>query len=159
MQSLYEINRDLLILMESAYEQAETSGGEISDGLEMAITALEIKREEKIGNVARYIKNQLAEADMIKNEEKRLSERRKACENRAERLEAYLSTLMPGEAYKDANTVISWRKSESVMITGEIPDQYCKIEKKPILTEIKAALKSGVELNAVVQEKQNIQIK
>ena len=162
MKSLYEINHELQSIIEVAFVEAEPNEGEIPESLSDQLDALEIERSQKIGDIARYIKNLVSEAAMVKAEEKSLSNRRKSCENKSARLKEYLASMMPGESYKDSNSVISWRKSEQTVISNEllIPDNYCTIIRKVSAADVKKAIKSGASIEgASIVEKQNIQIK
>jgi hypothetical protein len=163
--NLYEINSEYSRIMAEAIELAEQNEGEISEELSKALEGVEMALEEKIENTALYIKNLEAEAEMIKVEEKRLSERRKACENKAERVREWLSFNLDGKPFKTGRCAISWRKSESVevMISPEtLPVEYQNIKTTVAAdkTALKSAIKSGVEIVGVsLVEKQNMQVK
>ena len=68
-----------------------------------------------------------------------------------------------GVKFKDARTVISWRKSTSVFIDCVpelLPDQFKKIKIEPDKTEIKNILKAGGKIDGCkLVEKNNLQIK
>lgn len=143
----------------------DTDTGEILDVeqyLDMA-EALDTKLE----NLALYIKNQQAEADMIKAEADKLAERAKAKANEAKRCKEYLSSFMAnyydGKKFETARVRLSWRSSESVEVNGidALPDEYLRFkDPEPDKAKIKAALKAGVELKGcTLVAKQNLQIK
>ena len=143
----------------------DTDTGEILDVeqyLDMA-EALDTKLE----NLALYIKNQQAEADMIKAEADKLAERAKAKANEAKRCKEYLSSFMAnyydGKKFETARVRLSWRSSESVEVNGidALPDEYLRFkDPEPDKAKIKAALKAGVELKGCAMvAKQNLQIK
>ena len=163
--NLYELNGEYIRVMADVMEWAEQNEGEISAELEKALEDIEISIEEKIENTALYIKNLEAEAEMIKAEEKKLSERRKACENRAERVREWLSFDMGGKSFKSAKCVISWRKSESVEVAVDaetLPAYYQNVKTTVTAdkTLLKAAIKSGEIIAGVsIVEKQNMQVK
>ena len=75
--SLYHIDQAILALVDP-----ET--GEIMDG--EAFDQLQMERETKLENIALWIKNLKAENAAIRQEEKALAERRKAGENKVERI-------------------------------------------------------------------------
>ena len=143
----------------------DTDTGEILDVeqyLDMA-EALDTKLE----NLALYIKNQQAEADMIKAEADKLAERAKAKANEAKRCKEYLSIFMAnyydGKKFETARVRLSWRSSESVEVNviDALPDEYLRFkDPEPDKAKIKAALKAGVELKGcTLVAKQNLQIK
>lgn len=132
--------------------------------LEIAIANHEGERDEKAVEIACLIKNWLAEADAIKVEKVRLQKRQSAREKAADRLKGYLSGFIPeGEKIQSAKAEIAWRKSEAVSVSAEpedLPEQFIRIERRPVLSTIKKALKSGEEIaGCELQTKQNIQIK
>ena len=124
-------------------------------------------RDEKIENVAMWIKNLNAEAKAIREEEKNLAERRKSAENKSESLEKYLDMILSGEKFSTAKIAISYRKSVAVNIADEetftktacpsyLTYQPPKIDRKAI----SEALKSGAVIEgAELVERNNIQIK
>lgn len=124
---------------------------------------LQMDRDVKIENTALFIKNLLSDADQIREEEKKLAERRKVCENKANSLKAYLSRYLSGEKFKTPRVSISYRKSESVDIKdiSSIPGDYLKIkDPEPDKTAIKAAIKAGKIVDGVeIVVNQNIQIR
>ena len=129
------------------------------------LESLEMARNEKISNIACWIKELKAEAEAIKAEKQNLEKRQKAAENKAEQLKNYLKMALNGEKYKDARVSISYRKSESVEIAEDInidslPDEFVKVTKLPVLTAIKDAIKSGQDIEGCkIIEKESIQIR
>lgn len=110
MRSLYEIDATIMSLVD-----LET--GEILDY--EAFAELQMEREKKIENMALWYKDLVAEANAIKAEEANLAARRKACENKAERLKAYLSDLLDGGKFKTPRVDCTFRASRSVQIQDE----------------------------------------
>jgi len=163
MKSLYEIDNELTEAVSAAYLAAEENEGVISDELSERIDALEGDRGKKIGNICRYIKSLKAEADMVKSEADALSARAKGTTGKADSLKGYLLRFLgDGETYKDEVSKVSWRGSEGVTISDLdlIPDEYCRVERKAMATEIKKALKAGTDVSgAELYQKQNLQIK
>jgi hypothetical protein len=165
---LYEITNDYLALME-AVENGEIPEEALADTLE-AITA---SIEDKADNMACLLKNLDAEIVAIKAEEDRLKERRKAKENTHERIKQYLSDSLQRAGLSKVETArnkITFRKSEKVVIEDELifaawamknrEDLLTYSVPKANLTAIKAALKSGAEVEgAELRVNQNIQIK
>lgn len=133
--------------------------GEIIDAEKLE--ELNIECDRKIENIALWIKNLTAEADAIKTEKMSLAKRQSVCENKADSLKAFLSGYLAGERFKTAKVAISYRKSEAVEITGDVPDAFL-IPQEPKIdkAEIKTALKAGKLVEgAKLIERQNIQIK
>ena len=110
MRSLYEIDATIMSLVDP-----ET--GEILDY--EAFTELKMEREQKIENMALWYKDLCAEAAAIKAEEQNLNARRKACENKAERLKTYLTDILGGDKFKTPRVDCTFRTSRSVRIQDE----------------------------------------
>ena len=162
MMNLYEIDAAITSLVDP-----ET--GEILDY--EAFEALAMQREEKLEGMALWYKDLCAEAAAIRAEEVNLAARRKACENKAERLKAYLSDLLAGDKFKTPREACSFRTSTSL----EITDEAAFIEKMELgehyefltykapqinRTEITKAIKAGQTVEgAELVKKSNIQIK
>ena len=154
MASLYEINAEI----ESCVD-IET--GEILD-IEK-LEKLQIAFDEKVENIALWVKNLNAEAEAINKEKDSLAVRQKVCENKALGLKNYLSSFLNGQKFKTARVSISYRKSESVEVTDVSaldPEYYKVVYPEADKTKVKDALKKGVILEGVsLVEKQNIQIR
>lgn len=147
---LYEINAAL----EDLLNQVDPETGELTCDLD-ALEALSIEREEKLEGLALYCKNLTAEAEAIRNEEKALSERRKALENKANRAKDFLNLNLSGEKFQTARVAVSYRKSKAVEITDDTrfwaygishPEVVRRKEPEPDKVAIAAALKNGQEI-------------
>ncbi|MBR5584055.1 MAG: siphovirus Gp157 family protein [Lachnospiraceae bacterium] len=154
MASLYEIN--------AAIENCvDMETGEILD-IEM-LESLQMAFDEKVENIALWIKNLNSEAEAIKKEKDSLSARQKACENKADDLKKYLSSFLNGQRFKTPRVSISYRKSESVDVSdiSKLDPEFFKVvQPEADKTKIKNAIKSGMLLQGVaLVEKQNIQIR
>lgn len=160
---LYEIDKVIQEILDAVYKYAEENEGEIPDDLDCLLSKMEVEREKKILDIARYIKSMNAEADAIKSEYAILQSRHRTIRNYAYRLKTYLiGSLHTGEKIKDSNTALSWRKSEQVKITDptKLSDDYFKIERTPQLTLIKNSIKSGGSIDgAILVQNQNLIIK
>lgn len=157
--NIYEIDAAILSLVDE-----ET--GEIKDFEEFA--NLQMERETKVENIALWYKNLIAEGKAIREEEKTLAERRRICENKAERLKAYLSEILQGNKFKTAKVAVSYRKSTAVDIEPDFiewaknkaDDLLIYKMPEPNKTAIKDALKAGAGIPfASIVERQNISIK
>lgn len=153
--SLYTINQEILNCV-----NLET--GEILD--EQAFEALQMERNEKLENIALWVKNLTSESEALKAEEKAFSDRRKATENKAESLKRYLDSALKGQKFNTTKVAISYRKSTSVDVLDveKLPEAY----RKTVTTvsadkmAISAALKAGELVDgATLVEKNNIQVK
>ena len=154
MMNLYEIDVAITSLVDP-----ET--GEILDY--EAFSELAMQREEKLEGMALWYKDLCAEAAAIRAEEVNLAARRKACENKAERLKTYLSELLAGDKFKTPRVACTFRSSKSLQITDEeafiqtmIEQQHYEYLKYAAPTVNKTGkLVDGAELI----EKKNISIK
>ena len=153
MATLYEIDKAIL-------ECVDAETGEIID--DKALEELELARDNKIENIACWIKNLKADAESYKKEKEVFVQREKAAKNKAESLKRYLEMALGGEKFKTSKVSISYRKSEIVEIDEieKLSDEFIKIEKQADKTAIKAAIKEGAEIvGARIVENNNIQIK
>ena len=168
--NLYEIDEQIRILLDQGFnnECIDVETGEImEEKAQELLHSLQRQKEDKIENIALYVKNLIAEAEAIKQEEQKLSERRKAKEKKTEWMKQYLTTALLStdkEKFESARVSIGFRKTEKVIIEGEelLEDRYVTIETKRIPNKktIKEAIKTGTEVKgAYVQENKNIQIK
>ena len=157
--TLYEITQE----MEQAFQSCvDPETGEITGDLS-ALDNLQMARDEKVDNIACFIKNLKAEAEAIRTEEKKLADRRRACENHAERLKTYLANNLCGEKFKSPRASISWRKSEAVVVDDlwRIPDEFLEY-KDPVPNKIaiKQAIKQGFTVEGVeLEDRLNMVIK
>lgn len=118
--------------------------GEVID--EMMLDQLRMERDQKIENVALWIKELRAEADAIKAEVKNLNDRKIVAENKAESLKRYLEYALGGEKFKTCRVSVSYRKSESVQIDDleALDKRFLKYkDPEPDKTAIKKAIKDG----------------
>lgn len=120
------------------------NGEELGDTLEAIEEAFELKVE----NIAKVMKSVEGEAEIIREEEKRLAERRRALESQVIRLKTYVEDNMKSsgiDKVKGRFFSLSLQKNPpSVEIINEslIPNDYIKtvtsVDKKLILEAIKA---------------------
>ena len=155
--NLYDIEYEITNCVDS-----ET--GEIID--EQRLDALQMAREKKIENILLWIKNLKSEAGAIREEEKKLADRRQSDEKKAESLTQYVQNVLNGEKFKTSRVVVSYRKSEAVIVDDlqlmqETCDEYLKYKgPEPDKAKIKAALKDGITVPGChLEERQNITIK
>ena len=158
--TLYEINNELARLMEDAVDE-ET--GEINEDAIKALEEMQMAWDEKVENIGCFIKNLKADADAIKAEKMALAKRQQTAENKAERLQQYLTDMLGGQTSSSPRVAISYRKSTQVKCDDifKVPDEWLRY-KDPELDKkaVKEALKNGEEVpGCYLEETRNIQIK
>ena len=134
---LYEIDEAITKCVD-----AET--GEIIDAEQL--DKLYMEKEEKLENIALWIKDLKAEAEALKAEKMAFAERQKVAENKMESLKKYLVYALDGKAFKSTRASVSFRKSQAVEITDiyKLDENYLRYkEPEADKTAIKEALKAG----------------
>lgn len=162
---LYKIDKHYLDVIENGYSFDEETGEVLFDASNL--DALEIAFTDKVDNVICYVKDLEALVKAIKDEEKALSERRKANEAKIERMKEYVAhsmQLREMSKFETSKCKLSFRKSQSVNVLDEskIDGQYFteKVEYKMDKKRILADLKNGVVVEGCeLLEKNNLQIK
>ena len=152
--TIYEIDQAIM-------ECVDLETGEIIDTEQL--DKLQMEREEKLENIACWIKDLNAEAEAIKTEKQILANRQKVAENKAESLKKYLAYALDGQKFSTAKCAVSFRNTESVEITPEGLEALMKEHDElltykapePNKTAIKQAIKDGLNV-AGVQLVQNI---
>ena len=163
--NLYQINEEIVKLIDF-----ET--GEITDFA--ALDALIMQKNEKIENVALYIKNLDSDMEALKREIENLTERMNQKKKRKESLSQYLTDFMAAEGmakFETSKCKIGFRKTSSVKIDdekafldyakeNELYDLYTEnIKLSPAKKNIKEYLKDHELPYAVIEEKQSMSIK
>lgn len=157
--NLYEIEQEIMSCVDM-----ET--GEVIDCEKL--DALTMERDQKIENIALWVKNLEADAKAYKDEKDSFAQKQKVAENKAKSLKAYLSRFLAGTAYKSTKVNISFRASKAVdvfnmdaLMRYDDCDSYLKYaDPTPDKTAIKNAIASGIEIpGCQIVENQNIQIK
>lgn len=157
--SIYEIDDSILSLVDM-----ET--GEIKD--EKRFDELQMERTRKIENTGCYYKNLIAEAKAMKEEEANLAQRRKAVENKAERIKNLLAYALKGDKFESPRLRCSYRKAKSVQVDDSFvawaqehaDDLLTYKEPTPNRTAIKAALEDGREVeHAEIVTNESLQVK
>ena len=152
--TIYEIDQAIM-------ECVDLETGEIIDTEQLDM--LQMEREEKLENVACWIKDLNAEAEAIKAEKQILANRQKVAENKVESLKKYPAYALDGQKFSTAKCAVSFRNTESVEVTEEGLEALMK-EHDELLTykapepnkkAIKDAIKDGLSV-AGVQLVQNV---
>lgn len=155
MPNLYEIEQAI-------YACIDFETGEVIDV--EALEALNMQREQKLENIACWIKNLRSDEAALKAEADAFKARAQAAQRKRESLERYLSNVLGGEKFTTSRCAVSFRKSASVevMDIAALPETYLrqKTTIEPDKTAIKEALKSGQEVAGCrIVENLNISIK
>lgn len=157
--SIYEIDDSIMSLVDM-----ET--GEIED--EKRYDELQMERTQKVENIGLLLKNTVAEAKAIKEEEQALAARRKTAENKVERLKNLLAYALRGEKFSTPKLKVSYRKSRVVNIDPQFiewaesnaDDLLTYSEPKVNKTAVRDAIDSGRDIKfAAIEERQNMQVK
>lgn len=169
--NIFDIERSIRDALDRMTAEMEETGC-ISDEMALELSSLNEAREKKVEGIALYYKEMQAEADAIKEEAKKLAERARTAQNKADSLKGFLSRLLYNpeqekqDKFKTARVSVSFRKSESVEIIDDnwklVPKKYVtkEIEYKVDKVGIKEALKAGEKVKgAYLRDKYNIQIK
>jgi len=130
---LYEIPSELRVIE----AQIADADGELTPELEAALDALETQFEEKAEYLALLIREAQVEADAYKAEETRLRDRRRAAENRADRLKRYVHEQMQRMGKDKVRgqlaslSVVANSRPSVVWAEGvEIPDAFSRIKRE-----------------------------
>lgn len=162
--TLYEIDNAILACV-------DPDTGEVIDP--EALTALQMEREQKLENVALWIKDLRAEADAIANEVKNLTARKKAAESKAESLKAWLGKALDGEVFKTSKVRVSYTHSTKLNVIDEAsvvswiqthftePEEYLRYQLPEIRKDaVKTAIKDGAEIpGACIEATESVVIK
>lgn len=159
--TLYEINAAIMACVDE--ETGEIVDFDQLDKLTMA-------REEKLENIALYIKALEAEVEAIGRERDVLMQRRKVKENKAKRLREYLAHSLDGQRFETARVALSFRSSQAVKVTDNmalldyLENNYddCLSYKAPTvrLDAVKLLIKRGVAVpGAEIETRNNLQVK
>lgn len=150
--TLYEIDAHIM--------ECLSEDGEVINPEKMA--ELQMERADKIENVACWIKNLVAEAEMIEIERKKLDERKHSALKKAESLKGWLNYALEGQKFSTGKCAVSYRKSQvcTILDPEKVPAAWYKAKYEVDKASIKEALKNGeVVPGAVLEEKNNVVIR
>ena len=158
MASIYQIRREI----EDFEFECDPETGELMNALSW--DELNMAFEEKVENIACYIKNLTSDIADFKAEESNLAARRKSIEKKVEFLKRLLLDNMSGQKFSTVKCAVSFRKSEAVQVddVNLIPAEMLRIKTtyEPDKTAIKAAIKSGQKIKGcALVENTSVQIK
>ncbi|NCD17617.1 MAG: hypothetical protein EOL91_09980, partial [Actinobacteria bacterium] len=132
-----EINEQMLACIDT--ETGEIINTDMFD-------ALQLERTEKLENIALWIKNLKADAEMYKAEKNSFADKQKQAETKVESLRNYLDSALNGKMLKTAKVNVTYRKSTVLEYDGvtKVPEHYLKYAEPTIdKTAIKDAMKTG----------------
>ena len=146
--NIFEIDKAIM-------ECVDLETGEIIDTEQL--DKLQMERDNKIENVACWIKELKVEAEALKAEKQALAERQKTAERKAESLKKWLAYALQGEKFNTTKCAVSFRKSEAVEVTDEGLNNLMKEHDElltykapePNKTAIKQAIKDGLNVAGV----------
>ena len=149
MTTLYKLNEQYQELLDKlTYEEVENEEELLNE-----LTKIVIEVEEKAENTAIIIKKLDAEAEMIRKEEKRLADRRRAIENNVKFLKSnleYSMKLQDKKKFKTEHFSFNIQKNApSVKITDEEKalEHYKRVTESIDKAKLKDDLKNGVALD------------
>ena len=147
MSNLYKLNEAWQELANMLY-QDDVDEQMILDTLE----SIEGEIEDKADSYAYIIADLQNSVTACKNEEDRLSKRRKTLENRVKNLKANLMLIMKNIGKTNFKTDLHTFRIQknggkmALTIDGDVPDEYTKIVKENDTDKIRQALEAGQEL-------------
>ena len=147
---LYEINEELRALLDRAEEEMNEAG-EVRMETCAALNHLNEARLEKIEGTALFIREQEAEAKMIKEEADRLAAKARAKSNSAKWLREWLQAQLHGEKVKTGR-VSCYEQRHQVLYIEEganVPEAYVVHEVKYKRDELKKAIRAGETFEGV----------
>lgn len=163
MPNLYEIQENIsLAINQGIIIDHET--GEVIDFTPILLQQLIENKDNKIENIAVFIKNNLADMEAIVVEKKKLEQRLEQYQKKVDFLKKYLSDFLQKENIEKAEypkAKIFFRSSEHIEVSENFDNpNFIRIKKEIDKQSLKTALKGGSEIpGAQLIKKQNIQIK
>ena len=162
MPTMYEISEQFRALSAMDGTDEETAQA-IADTWE----SVELAFEDKAENYAKIIAQEKAEADSIAAEIKRLTERKKAREGKADRMKATLHAAMQAAGRTKFSTPLftfAMQKNPPALVVDDenaIPEQYKTIVTKTEIDKaaIKEACKTGTVEGAHLEQGESLRIK
>jgi hypothetical protein len=152
MASLYELSNELVSVQNKLIE-AEFDEQTIANTLEGMSGELEVKAE----NVGKFILNLEAQANAIKDAEKRMADRRKAIEAKAESIRKYLKDNMDRvgitkiESPYFALTIKTNPPSVIITDAGKIPSNYYNYPEAPPPSPDKTAIAKALKAGEIIE--------
>ena len=145
MSSLYDLTQD--------FKQVQSLIDEGGEGLQDTLDSINLAIEDKLENIGKVIRNLDGEMEMLKNEETRLADKRKALEANKNRLRMYVEDQLAitgkDKAKAGLFTFAMQNNAPSLKVVDEnkIPkDYFIPSDPKLDKTAIKNAIKDGDDI-------------
>ncbi len=143
----------------------EIESGEEAQAFTELFDWLQGTLEEKVAGICAVYRNTEAEAEAIKAEIDRLTKRKKALENKAQRLKDYLLYNLEAVGQEQVKTGVwdvrvktnppSCKVDESLL-----PEGFWKVKREPDIAKAKQAIQAGAEIpGAWLETKRGVTIK
>ncbi len=148
--TLYEIADQYRTVLDIEPESDEELTAQMS-----ALDELEGEITEKADNIVRYMRNLGAEADALKTEENRLYQKRRAVENKIERLKAYLAAQMMMAGLHELKAGIFKLRFQpttpaiSIIDESALPEKFWIVWREASKQAIKEAIRNGEEVPGI----------
>lgn len=152
MANLYELMSDYAALQE-AFDNDEITMEELERLLESVDESKDDLRV-KFDNICRLLRNADGEIEKFRTEERRLSARRKAAENKKERVRDWLKSTMDVLMVEEVKTNLFHiqlvEQGNRVIVVNEdqVPEEFMRVTRAPDLTKIQKAYKQDGEVVA-----------
>ena len=158
MAKLYELTDNHLKVLEMAQEDEE--------GYLDTLESIEFEIEEKADGIAKVLAELNGNVNMLKAEEERLYNKRKAIESNIKNLKSYLEEQMVKTGKTKFKTELFsfgiQKNAPSLDVTSEknIPEEFYVIERKLQRTELLKAVKDGLEIDGVgIKQSESLRIR
>ena len=146
---LYEIPGTIRAALDAMEVDEET--GEIINAADL--DAVEAEAHEKLESTALYVRELNAEADALKDEIERLTDRRRSLEKRSTFLKGLMLQgidAMGATKLKTPMVTISVRTSKAVELDADaldkIPESFVRVKREADKTAIKSAIEGGFDV-------------
>ena len=139
----YGVNEKYEAIKAKLYEEAEQNDGEISEAIAEAMDRAEIDREDAIFGIMYDIKNGGAELDKVKSIIADLTETKKKIEGRIDSRKRLLALIAGKDSYSDGVVSTTKAVSESLVITGNVPEKY--VTKEEVVKEVTKVDKKAIK--------------
>lgn len=150
MANLYELMSDFDALQQALDDEEVTN--EQLDELLQQVEEARGDLKTKVDNICRLLRNVDGETEKFRAEERRLSKRRKAQENKASRIRDWLKSsldILDVEKIKtDTFEVAIVEQGHRIVVTDEskLPDEFIRVKRSPDMTRLNKAYKEDGEI-------------
>ena len=160
--NLYNVNQEFQEFLNYFCELTEDEYEEAAEDINNIITTFSDNIKDKALNTASYYKNMLADIDAMKDYEKKMAQKRKFLERKAERLISYLKDNMQLaglDKVSNLESTITLKESKKVKVTdiNKLDDKYIrKIVKHEDGVLLRKELLLGAEIAGAELEVTNV---